>query len=117
VSNGDVHFRHFSTSRVLYDHILTPYLSALYVNGEIERVRKESLLDCHIGWQCLFIVLYADDIIIIAPSVVALEKLLFIVEHELEMLDMGINARKSKCIRIGPRFSVARATSDTSDGR
>ena len=61
--------------------------------------------------------LYADDIIIIAPSVVALEKLLFIVEHELEMLDMGINARKSKCIRIGPRFSVECASVFTSDGR
>jgi hypothetical protein len=31
---------------------------------------------------------YADDIVIIAPYVVALEKLRHIVEHELELLDM-----------------------------
>ena len=79
---------------------MSPYLFALYVDGIIERVRKEILLGCYIGWQCLSILLYADDIIIIAPSVVAFEKLLLIVEHELELLDMEINARKSKCIRM-----------------
>jgi hypothetical protein len=62
--------------------------------------------------------LYADDIIIIAPSVVALEKLLLTVEHELlELLDMEINAKKSMCIRIGPRFSVPCASIFTIDGR
>ena len=97
--------------------VLSPYLFALYVDGIIERIRKEYLLGCHIGWQCLSIMLYADDIIIIAPSVVALEKLLLIVEHELEQLDMEINARKSMCIRIGPRFSVPCASIFTTDGR
>ena len=96
---------------------MSPYLFALYVDGLIERVRKETLLGCHIGWQNLSILLYADDIIIIAPSVDALEKLINVVEHELELLDMEINARKSKCIRIGPRFSVACASIFTSDGR
>ena len=77
------------------------YIFALYVDCLIERIRKEFLLGCHIGWQNLSILLYTYDIIIIAHYVVALEKLLFIVERGLELLDMEINARKSKCLRIG----------------
>ncbi len=51
------------------------------------------------------------------PSVVALEKLRLIVEHELEQLDMEINARKSMCIRIGPRFSDSCPSIFTMDSR
>ena len=50
--------------------------------------------------------LYADDIILSAPSVKALQLLLEVCEHELDSLDMFINARKSYCIRIGPRFNI-----------
>jgi len=44
----------------------------------------------------MFIVLYADDILLIAPSVCMLDKLLNIREHELHLhlLDMVINVTK-----------------------
>ena len=47
--------------------------------------------------------MYADDILLLAPSVVALQKLLLICEEEISLLDMAINASKSHCIRIGSR--------------
>jgi len=46
----------------------------------------------------MFIVLYADDILLIAPSVCMLDKLLKIYERELGVLDMAINVKISCCL-------------------
>ena len=50
--------------------------------------------------------LYADDILLMAPSVIELQKLLTLCEAELKWLDMTINVKKSCCIRIGPRHNA-----------
>ena len=42
----------------------------------------------------IYILLYADDILLIAPTVCELQKLLYICEHELSELDMSINIQK-----------------------
>jgi len=71
---------------------LSPYLFALYLDD----------LSC----LCLSgytIILYADDILFISPSICRLEKLLHICEKQLHWLDMAINFKKSCCLRIGPR--------------
>jgi len=47
--------------------------------------------------------LYADDILLLSPSVTGLQQLLHVCEHELDLLDMPINVAKSACLRIGPR--------------
>ena len=44
-----------------------------------------------------------DDILLLAPTIRELQRLLHICESELIYLDMTINAKKSCCIRIGPR--------------
>ena len=48
------------------------------------------------------IILYADDILLLAPSVNALQLLLSTCELELRKLDLFINSAKSVCLRIGP---------------
>ena len=63
-----------------------------------------------------FIILYADDILLIAPSIGELQRLFINCERELEWLDMRINVKKSHCLRIGPRFNVGCARITTSDG-
>ena len=50
-----------------------------------------------------FVVLYADDILLLAPSVALLQSLLQECENELNLTDMAINTKKSSCVRIGPR--------------
>jgi len=55
--------------------------------------------------KCLSIILYADDILLLAPSVNALQKNLHVCE-ELDWLDLTINVSKSSCMRMGPRFKV-----------
>jgi len=59
--------------------------------------------------------LYADDILLLAPSLFCLQQLLYICEDELHLLDLTINPRKSACIRIGPRYN-ARCSNITTDG-
>jgi len=52
----------------------------------------------------IHIVLYADDILLLAPSVNELQHhLLTMCEAELSSIDMKINVSKSCCLRIGPR--------------
>ena len=51
----------------------------------------------------LYIIVYAGDILLLAPTVTALEKLLHACERELIWLDMLINCKKSFCLRVGQR--------------
>jgi len=66
--------------------VLYPFLSAIYLDD----LTRSPLLT-----RGMFIVLYADDIFLIAPSVCMLDKLLKICEHELDLyiLDMVINVK------------------------
>jgi len=75
--------------------VLSPFLFALYL---------DDLAKVGIGLhnRGLFIALYADDILLLAPSVRGLVKslkLFRIYENELDLLDMVINTRKSCCLR------------------
>ena len=53
-----------------------------------------------------FVILYADDLLLISPSIRELQTLFSTVEFELRCLDMQINPLKSTCIKIGPRFNA-----------
>ena len=53
-----------------------------------------------------FIVLYADSILSIAPPVTELQRLLTLVETEIEGLAITNNVNKYCCIRILSRHSV-----------
>jgi len=68
-------------------------------------------------YSLYFVVIYADDILLIASSVTDLEYLLRVCEIELNFLDMAINSSKSCCVRTGPRGAISCANISTSDGR
>jgi len=59
---------------------------------------------------------YADDIILVAPSVCVLQKLLYKCEQELNWLGMTINVKKSCCMRVGARCDAVCANITTSGG-
>ena len=77
--------------------VLCPSLFAIY----LDNLARSSLLT-----RGMYVILYADYILLITPSICTLEKLLRICERELNLLDMVINVRKSCCVRIGPRNST-----------
>jgi len=68
------------------------------------------------GATCSTVVLYADDTLMIAPSLSVLQKLLLSCEKELDAIDMVINVKKSNCLRVGPRHNLICAEITTSVG-
>ena len=72
-----------------------------------------SRIGCYLKGLCMSVLLYADDILLIAPSVSSVNKLLHICEQELTLLDMAINANKCACVCFRHHCS----TVSTLDGR
>jgi hypothetical protein len=95
---------------------MSPHLFAVYLDDLVKKVNL-SKFGCLVSHCCMNIFLYADDILLISPSVHGLQHLLTLCESELAWLDMRINTKKSMCIRIGPRYDVNCAKLNTNDGR
>jgi hypothetical protein len=61
--------------------------------------------------------MYADDLILMSPSVTVLQKLFEIVKEDLTALEMTINPSKSaRSIRFGPRYEAMCANITANDG-
>lgn len=87
--------------------VLSPVLFAIYI---------DEVCNCSKFYRHSFVILYADDILLLSPSVSILEKLFTNCEVELTYLDMTINSKKSCCLRIGPRCDKYCKNICTSDG-
>ena len=77
--------------------VLSPFLFAIYLDNIYSLCNPPSKL---------FIVAYADDILLITQSVVELQRLFHMCELELDWLDMRINTKESCCLRVGRRFDL-----------
>ncbi|MFM2332659.1 MAG: hypothetical protein RIQ74_1491, partial [Pseudomonadota bacterium] len=88
--------------------VLSPFLLAVYI---------DDLIDNRYNGYSFFVILYADDILLITQSVSLLQDLLLTCELELSWLDMHINIKKSCCLRIGPRYDVICNNIVTSNGQ
>ena len=76
---------------------MSPFLFAVYV---------DDLAKSCVWTSGIYIVLYADDILLIAPTVCELQKLLHVCEQELRDLDMSINVQKTCCLRAAPGITL-----------
>jgi len=76
--------------------VLYPYLFAVYINSVYQKAAN-TRARCYFKGICFSILMYADDIILLAPSVSAFQHLLDVCESELQYLDMSINVNKSVC--------------------
>ena len=77
--------------------VLSPYLFAVYVDDLIASV-EHTHFGCFYKSTCISIVMYADDILLLSPSVTALQDLLHVCENVLNFLDLYINPKKSVCM-------------------
>ena len=57
-------------------------------------------IGCHIHNNCVSIFLFADENLLLPPTITGLQSLFNTCECELEKLDMRGNAAKSLCIRF-----------------
>ena len=83
--------------------VLSPVLFNIYIDDIIDVIAK-SEGGCHFRNISYAILIYADDILLLAPTVNSLQLLVDLCCKELSFLDMQINFKKSVCMRIGPRF-------------
>jgi hypothetical protein len=85
--------------------VLSPSLFAIYIDDLIQALIKTGY-GCHINSIFLGCLLYADDILLIASSVVEMQKMLDICADEMNAIGMCFNADKSVVMRIGKRFKM-----------
>ena len=79
--------------------VLSPFLFAVFIDSVVDRV-KATGVGCYLFSECVSIFLYADDILLIAPSVTALQTLVTACDNELTHIDMWINEKKNQCVPI-----------------
>jgi len=92
------------TTGVRQGGVLSPVLFAVYVNDIITRV-ESSGYGCEIAGNCVGILMYADDLLLISATCNGLSRLIEICEQEMAWLDMQFNARKSCMVGRGPRHN------------
>jgi len=81
------------TSGVRQGGVLSPYLFAAHIDDLINHVHNKQI-GCMYNFVNACIVMYADDILLLAPSVHLLQILVSACESMLGQLDFAINVRK-----------------------
>ena len=66
--------------------VLSPHLFSVYVDDIIEQIVEESI-SCVFRSNVVSIILCAEDILVLAPSIDSLQRLVNMCEHELGSLD------------------------------
>lgn len=81
--------------------VLSPILFCIYIDKILKRLSSHG---CHINEMCYGSFMYADDLILLAPSRSELIRMISIVCSELTSVGLKLNCDKSAYLRIGPRF-------------
>jgi len=87
--------------------ILSPLLFAVYIDGLVQKV-ESSGFGCWLHGPFVGCILYADDIILLAQTTFAMQKMLDILcmsMSEITGLDLYFNVSKSAVMRVGPRWN------------
>jgi Reverse transcriptase (RNA-dependent DNA polymerase) len=85
--------------------VSSPLLFSLAIDSIVYTI-KSANAGCYRSTICCCIFLFADDILLVSPTVTGLQLLLSVCEKELADLDMRINVKKSSCVRFGSRHDV-----------
>ena len=75
--------------------VLSPVLFTVYLDGLIDQLRKK-VIGCHFNGHFVGCFIYADDIILLAPSRDALNNMLDVCWEYAEAYDILFNATKTK---------------------
>ena len=83
---------------------MSPIFYCLYVD-ELVEILAEMGIGCHLRAVFLSILLYADDMALVAPSLKGLQKLLIATEQYCSTWDIQLNAKMSKNMCFGKKHT------------
>jgi hypothetical protein len=78
--------------------ILSPALFSIYVDDVLGKLNSYG---CTMFGLCVGSFMYADDLILLAPSLCELQAMVNLCNREFNHIGLSINSSKSSCIRIG----------------
>jgi len=81
--------------------VLSPFLFTRYIREMLSEL-ESTHIGCHVGNMIINILAYADDLVLLAPSWRALQRLLDVLYKESVKIDMVCNAQKSVAMIFNP---------------
>ena len=85
--------------------VLSPDFYCIYVDELVELLSRMGI-GCHLRSVFLSILLYADDMALIAPSLKGLQKLLSATETYCNQWDIMLNTKKTKNMSFGKKYAL-----------
>jgi len=83
--------------------VLSPLLFSVYMDNLIDKLEARGY-GCKVHGVYVGCMLYADDIILLAHTSYAMQKMLHVCSEESISLDLKFNVNKSVALRVGPRW-------------
>ena len=93
--------------------MLSAPLFTFYINNIFKKLDSRG---CQMLGLCVSSFMYADDLILLAPSLTELQYMINLFCKELNDIDLKLNDSKSCCIRIGKRWHVHNIEMKTCNG-
>jgi len=111
---GDILSSQFQmTSGVRQGGVLSPTLFAVYVDSLLYKLNNYG---CFVNNVCYGSFMYADDLVLLAPSIDELQKMVNICSNELDNIGLSLNEKKSFFLRFGKQWSDCSAKLTTPTG-
>ena len=85
--------------------VLSPDFYCIYVDDLVEILTRAGI-GCHLRNMFLSILLYADDMALVSPSLRGLQNLLILTEQYCHEWDICLNAKKSKNMMFGKKHPL-----------
>ena len=88
------------TNGVRQGGVLSPLLFSVYIDDLLEKLKNKGI-GCHIGHHFVGVLGYADDLILLCPSVTGLKEMIRTCEEYADEHDILFNGKKSQYLVFG----------------
>lgn len=89
--------------------VLSPFLYSVFIDGLIRRLKSDPSLGVQIAGEQLVGLLYADDIVLLAPDPAVLQRMLDVTSQYAHQWRFHFNGRKSQIVGQGSEQQLAAA--------
>ena len=89
-----------ATNGVRQGGVLSPVLFTIYYDALIQKL-SETNVGCHVGHKFVGALSYADDLVIMAPTIAGLQTMISVCENYSKEYGITFNASKTVCVAFG----------------